>query len=68
LNYPRGKTKVLGTLSDVERQQMEKTLQSFDRLSPNSGMNVSGLLQNRRDERPPTRRVFERRQALGRKW
>jgi hypothetical protein len=31
---PVEKQKVLGTLSDVERQQMEKTLQSFDRLSP----------------------------------
>jgi Protein of unknown function (DUF3106) len=29
---PREKQKVLGTLSDVERQQMEKTLQSFDKL------------------------------------
>ena len=31
---PREKQKVLGTLSDVERQQMEKTLQSFGKLPP----------------------------------
>ena len=31
---PHEKQKVLGTLSDVERQQMEKALQSFDKLSP----------------------------------
>jgi predicted Fe-S protein YdhL (DUF1289 family) len=31
---PVEKQKVLGTLSDVERQQMEKTLQSFDKLPP----------------------------------
>ena len=31
---PREKQKVLGTLSDAERQQMEKTLQSFDKLPP----------------------------------
>ena len=31
---PYEKQKVLGTLSDVERQQMEKTLQSFEKLPP----------------------------------
>jgi hypothetical protein len=31
---PLEKQKVLGTLSDVERQQMEKTLQSFGKLPP----------------------------------
>ena len=31
---PHEKQKVLGTLSNVERQQMEKTLQSFDKLPP----------------------------------
>jgi hypothetical protein len=31
---PSEKQKVLGTLSDVERQQMEKTLQAFDKLPP----------------------------------
>jgi len=31
---PHEKQKVLGTLSDVERQQMEKTLQTFGKLPP----------------------------------
>jgi hypothetical protein len=31
---PREKQKALGTLSDVERQQMEKTLQAFGKLPP----------------------------------
>ena len=31
---PHEKQKVLGTLSNIERQQMEKTLQAFDKLPP----------------------------------
>ena len=43
---PDEKQETLNTLSDAERAQMEKTLQSFSALPPTSGLNAFAPLPN----------------------